>query len=167
MALRAFDAGAEEDAHRVRQIVQRHAEIAHVVADGGVVPHLALSGEQFACEDIIRHVFPDAFLHVLQVGLRCHVALASVRTRLHAEQIGPEVKQMLRVAFAGEQPINEERAFVFRFVREERACLLQCGDASDDVEMHATHEGLVTRRRIALKLVSLPVRGQQGVDLRG
>jgi hypothetical protein len=102
---------------------------------------------------------------MLQVGLGGHVALPAVRARLHTKQVGPEMKHVLGVAFAGEKLVDQLCALFLISAPQERLSLLQRRYAADDVEMSATDEGFIAGGRIRRELVQLPVLGEEGVDL--
>jgi len=166
VALGALDAGAEEDAHGVGHVVERHAAVAHVVADGAVVPGLALGGDQLADEGIVGLVGAQGVLQVAGVsGAGDRTGLLAVG--LHAQDIGPVVVEVLHVTLGGEQLVDQLGALGGILGGEEFPGFPAGRDAADEIEVDAAHEGGVIDLRVALEVVLFPVGLQQGVDAAG
>lgn len=73
------------------------------------------------------------------------------------------MKHTLLVAIAGEQGVDQLRAFVCVCAFEKSRRHLHRRDASDDVEVDTANEDLVMGRRIGRELFLLPSLGKQGV----
>ena len=166
MALRALDAGAQEDARGVGGVIQRHASVTHGVADGGILPHVATGGDQLAHDLIIGLVCAQAVLDELRILLAADAGGTAVAVT-KPEEIGPPVEEVQGVPLAGEQRVNEPRAFVWRSIFQKAPRLRQRGDAPDDVEVKAAHEDLVAGWWIGGDFVRLPVSGEELVERGG
>ena len=166
MALGALDAGAEEDADGVRHVVEGHAAIAHVVADGAVIPGFALSCDEVADELVVGRVGAEAFFDEVGVG-GTGDGSGLVAIGGDAEDVGPVVEGMLDVGLGSEEFVDQSGSFVGVFRREEGFGFAGGGDAADEVEVDAADEGVIVSGGVALEFVFFPVGTQDGVDGSG
>ena len=165
VALGALHARAEEDARGVRQVVERHAAVAHVVADRAGVEAGTLAGDEFAGHLVPRFVFAQRMAEVVHIILRR--GAASDALRLRTKHIGPVVEEILHVAFASEQRVDELRALVFGDAGVEGLRLFISRDSARDGQIGAAEERGVIDERVRRDLVLLPALGEQRVDLFG
>ena len=163
VALRALHAGAEEDADGVGDVVQRHATIAHVVADRAGFEAVALRRDQLAGKLVIRLVLAQRVADIVQISLRREVAADACALR--AQDVGPVVEEVVHVAVAGQELVDELRAFVRRLGVQKRGGLLKSRDASGDIKIDTAQERRIIGRLVGLHLRGFPFLGENGVDL--
>ncbi len=166
VALGAFETDAEKDADGVRHVVQGHAPVANVVADGAVLPNRAAGRDELADELVVGLVGADRVLDpelVGGLGLRGADAEAGV----DPQNVRPEIVGVAHVALASEQLGDKPGAFVGILRAVEALRLLDRRNAADDVEMGAAHEGRVVDGLVRPQTLLREHRLDEAVDLRG
>ena len=144
MALRALDAGAEEDARGVGHVVQRHAAVTHVVTDGAVLPGLALGRDHLSDELVVGLVFTQRLLH--EVRIRRAGDLAGLITvAREAQHVRPVVVEVLHICLRVQQLVDQLGAFVCGLVGKKRIGFPGGGNAADHVQIDASDESIVIR----------------------
>ena len=164
VALGALDPGTEKHADRAGHVIQRHAAIAHVIANGSVVPGLSLRGDHLADKLVVRFVIAQALLDEIRVGRPSDLA-GLIAIRLRTQHIRPVVEEVLHVAFRSQQLVDQFRPLVAGFGGDELLGLARCRDSADGVEVDAPDKSVVIRGRVSLQVVFLPVSLKDGVDL--
>ena len=166
VALSALDASAEEDARGVRHVIERHAAIPHVIADGTVLPCLPLRGDHLGDELVVGLVVTKRLLHEVRISR------ASDRTRLiaiagEAQHIRPVIEEVLHIGLGAKKLVDELRTLVGSLVIEECLGLACGGNTADGIEVNASDEGVVVGGRIAGQFVFLPIRRENRINDSG
>ena len=162
VALGATDLVAEEDLHRVADVVEEHAAVAEVVSDGGVLGGVAVGGEHF-----VNHVVPG---FVLGEGFaEPDVPAESILflVRLEAKEVGEVVEGSAVVAGRGDEGFDQLGAFIGGIAIEKADCFLRGGDATDDAEVVAPEEDVVGDEEVRGELFCGEIGFDELVDLGG
>ena len=168
VALGADDLGPEEDLGGDREIVERHAEIAQVIADRGILPTAARSGDEVVDDLVVGPVRADRVLDPLLVGHARADALSIARDRgAGPQKIGEPIVLVGNVAVRTDQGIDDFCAFVRIHGFEESERLGLGRGAADEVEVDATDENLVAGVGVGFELFFLQPFEDEFVDAGG
>ena len=166
VALGALDASAEEHANRVGHVVQRHAAIAHVVANCAIVPGLALGRDHVPHESVVGLVVAQALLDEIGVGGAGDLA-GLLSLGLRPQDVGPIVEEVLHVAFGSQQLVDQFGALVLVLGGGELLHLAGGGNAAHHIKVDAAHENAVIGGSVGSQFAGGPVLGQNRVNGMG
>ena len=131
VALGAFHAGPEEDAHGHREIVEGHPAIAGKIADCRAlfIPTAPFCGQQFGNHTVPRHILIDGIAHPVAINrvtnLRDIVLVDDPKTVEHP------ICQMAGIPWRLDQRRHEVSALVWVFIGEESGGFFHGWNAPD------------------------------------
>ena len=143
MALSTADLRSQEDADRVVDVGQRHAVIAQLKSDRGVLPGLAIGGQHFVDPLVVLLVGANRFFDVAEVRVGDKVGLRSFD---QSQRVGPEVVEVANVIGAIEEHVDQFLSLIgcrrFQIARG----FLKRGDSTGDVQDRRGEERSRRRR---------------------
>ena len=162
VALGAFDAGAQEDAHRTGHVVQGHATITSVVANRTIGPGLALSGDHLPHEHVVRLVAAQSILDEMNIRGACSLVLG-----LYTQDIRPVMEVILHIALGIEKLVDHCLPPSLFSGSQKLLSLTRGGNAAHHIQIDPAHENTVIRRGVGRQVVSRPVLRQKRVNFSG
>ena len=164
VALGAADLRAQQHADGVVHVGQRHAVVAELEADGGILPEAAVGGEHLVHPLVVRFVGADRVLDPGEVGLEHQVPLGPLG---EPEDVGPVVVEVADVVGTRQQPLDDGVALAGRGVAKKRHRLLVGRDPAGELEVDTANELGVVEGRRRLDTVLPPAGGEMRVDRGG
>ena len=145
MALRALHAGAEENAHGIREVVERHPAVDRVVANRRRfgIPAISRTRDEGSYEIIPWHIV----IHRLAdpVAVRLVRRLAALPTVSQAKQVERPVGHVARVALGFHQISHQFLALCRVFDFDKSQGLLRRRDAPNGNQKSPPHKGGIVR----------------------